>query len=292
MIAAVVVFLLVDAVLVVVALNRDDSALGSQTPAPIPTFGSAPTSSPSPTPSAPPAPEAAPRFMVAQTETVGWRATRGGCDGLDSVVEVTEDGGTTWERLNPPELHQLVGMTSSSTSTVRLLGRAGSSCAVGSFASFTGGQFWNFYPGATGEFVFLDPDSPTVVHSEGSSVLAPCAANEVHTRGDSIAASCDDQFLERDGTTGAWLSIAAPGLLAFTPSDTGYMLALSGVEGCPGISVQSLASPVGSVVPTVLGCLAEETTPVEATIATAGSTIWLWSADRVLVSSDSGATWQ
>jgi hypothetical protein len=285
-----VVFVLVDAVLVAIALNRDD-AVDAQVAAPIPTFGSSSTPKPTPSPSVAPAPEAAPRFLVAQTEMVGWRATRGGCAGIDSIVESTEDGGVTWEPLSPPELHQLVGMSSTSTSTVRLLGRAGSSCAVGSFASFTGGQFWNFYPGSTGEFVFLDPANPMAIHSDGDNLLAPCSANEVHTRGDAIAAGCDDQFLERDGTTGAWLSVATPGLLAFSPSDTGYTLALAGVDGCPGVSVQSLVSPIGSVPPITLGCLVEETTPTEVTLATVGSTVWLWSGDRFVVSSDSGVTW-
>ncbi|MGV8881633.1 MAG: hypothetical protein ACOH19_05730 [Rhodoglobus sp.] len=173
-------------------------------------------------------------------------------------------------------------------STVRLAARTGADCEVGSFASFTAGEFWGSYPENLPEFVYLD----RAVTVGGQQVASPCEpVTEVQQLGESVAAVCADGLSELSADSGAWTTLNVPGLLASTPSDDGYTLAVWGAESCPGVSIQEAIAPLSATAPTVLGCVGSEIAPSEVTLAQFENSVWLWSGDRLHVSSDGGATW-
>jgi len=289
----VVLFLVLDVLLIGYALTRP--ATGGNDPlAPIPTFGatSAPTPTPTPTPPPEPLPESAPRFMVSVDGTIGWRSTAGSCPGEAAVIERTVDGGASWEHTPVDDLtvHQVLSL-SGTESTVQAVARVEGGCSVDLLASFTEGDFWSQYPERVAEFSFIDPTSPSVLQIGGEATEAPCASpRELRTGSAAIGVVCDGALFEMlDGSTD-WTSIAIPGLLAIAPNDTGYALAVAGVEGCAGLSFQLLPLLSEGVGPTPISCVSDVEL-AQVTLAQSGESVWLWGGDRVLVSQDGGATW-
>lgn len=289
LIASVVAFLIVDIVLIALLVTRDDGAASDRVPGPIPTFGISPSPIPAPTPTPNPV-QSLPRQMEAASATEVWRASTGSCAGATSVIEHSFDGGQTWQQVGTPgiDVRQVLQIDPLGESTVRLAARVGADCAVGSFASFTAGEFWGSYPENLPEFVYLDG----AVVVAGQPLTPPCApVTEVQRLEDSVVAVCADVLAELDEGSGAWATLGVPGLLAATSNGEGYTLAVWGAGECAGLSIQSVVSPVDGTAPAVLGCAAAETDPAEVTLAQFDNSVWLWSRDRLRVSSDNGASW-
>ena len=287
-----VLFLVLDIVLIGFALNRDEVPSSDATPGPIPTFGVSRTPTPTPTPESTvtPAAVAQPRYLAATSETSAWRASVGNCSGEDAFLESTVDGGVTWQTVNPPGVHQILSLLADPGS-VSLVARIGAGCSLDMMKSFTDGEFWNSDPSAVTSVTLLDPLDTGVLHTADGALRAPCsAARQVQERDDALAVVCDDQLFESTAAA-AWLSVPVPGLLAVTPSDEGYTLAVAGVEGCAGVSIQTLLAPIGAAPPTVVGCATPSDPLSQVTIAQSGPTTWLWSGDQVVTSLDGGATW-
>ena len=176
-IAGLVAFILVDLALVFFAL-RPPAQAGRGAMAPTPTLTSLPnvtttpttapssqaTPDPMPTPAETVSPtgETAPTAVPSSTATtlqgfadsqVGYRATAGSCDGADSVVERTTDGGSTWTNVNPSDIRirQVESIVVVDGDHVDLLARYGDSCTLSDVSTYTQGQFWQVYPDKTAQ---------------------------------------------------------------------------------------------------------------------------------------------
>jgi len=284
-------FLLVDVALVGWAVSASHPDVEAK-PGPIPTFTNRPdTPAASATPTTPATPTvAAPRLLVAVSATEAYRATRGACTGGDTVFEKTTDGGATWQasKTGRYAFHTMLTLSGATDTHVSAVVGAGSSCAIGSYSSFTGGQFWQEYPDNLADANYIDPADRSTLHLAGATQDAPCpAALQLATGTNSTAVLCADTVFTRAGN-GVWASAAVPGVLALAPSDDGYTLAVAGVTGCSGVAIESL--DVGGT-PAPVGCDAAVTSPAGVTLAQQGSNLWLWSGDTVAVSTDAGATW-
>ncbi|TQL53253.1 hypothetical protein [Subtercola boreus] len=137
----------------------------SSTPTPSATAGTptnTPTATPAPTPSAsaspsasPSAPTSAATLMGMADSQVGYRATAGTCTGddtsLDSVIELTTDGGATWTNINPTDLRirAVEKLVVVDASHVDLLARYGDACTESAVTTYTEGEFWQAYPDRT-----------------------------------------------------------------------------------------------------------------------------------------------
>ena len=296
LVSGITVFLVLDILLVGLALTQDDVSDSAHTPGPIPTFGSEPEAAPSPTPAlvveVAESVIPAPRYLVVASPTTAWRGTVGECGSTAARVEATSDGGLSWQDATPPGLRQILGMTTSDTSTVRVLGRTGDTCSLEALASFTGGEFWESYPESIADFAALDPTDRSVVHTVSGVVPSPCsAASQVNGRNNLVAVVCGGEFFESSNSPDAWLRTPVQNILAMAPTEAGYTLAVFGGADCAGVSIQTLPSPIGTEAPTVIGCLVDEVSADGATIAQSGSEVWLWNADRLRKSSDGGGTW-
>ena len=288
----VIIFAVVDVLLIALIVTRDG---GVEDSAPNASASSSADvqSSPSPTVTSTPAVPAvasAPRQLVPVDASDIWRASTGSCPTTAAVIEHSIDGGATWQIVTTPgiDVRQVLELAPQGGATVWLAARTGVDCAVGAFGSYTDGEFWGAYPGAISDFAYLDP----ALIVGGVPVAASCApVTQVRSAADRVMATCADALSERIGATGEWATFALPGLLAAAPSENGYVAAVWGAPGCAGVSVQSIASPVGSAESVVVGCVSEETAPDQLTIAEFGSTVWLWSADRLSVSDDVGVSW-
>lgn len=290
-IIGVVAFLVIDAVLIGVALSRGGDG-GGGVPGPIPTFSeraATPTATPSATPaSAPVIPS--PRFLAATSDTQAWRATVGSCDGPATVIESTTDGGATWVASGPGDAGRALALSASDGSAASLVSDIVPDCEIGAAITTTAGAEWESADPV--ESFWIDPADNRVVQTPEGPLATPCATvRQLTVRGESVLILCDGALFERVAASGAWVTLPVPGALAVTTTDAGYAVAAAGIAECAGVSILSVAAPVGTVDPTPVGCVADETAPSEVTIAASGAALWLWSGDRVLVSGDGGATW-
>lgn len=295
LIIGITAFLLVDIALVVWAVSTtratDPAAAG-----PIPTFTNAPSNRPTPTVTPTPAPApaptavAAPRILAVVNATEAYRATRGVCTGGDAVVEKSTDAGATWATLPTTRynFHTIMSLTDASDTHVAAVAGANANCAIGAYASFTGGQFWEQYPQNLPGSRYIDPADPATIHTDAGAQPSPCpAALQLAESGDTTAVLCEGTVALRAGQA-AWTNVPVPGVLALAASDSGYTLAVSSVPDCAGVAIQSL--PLDGTQPAAVGC-APVTDPAGVTIARSGAELWLWSGTSVLISHDAGATW-
>lgn len=298
----IVAFLAVDGVLIVMAAT----AAGVKphgTLAPIPSFSSMPSRTPTPSVTPAPTPSSttaaatipstavSPRFLAAVSATTAWRATPGSCTGTPAVVEETTNGGGTWV---PADLSKISARTilflSGGATSVTVVSGAASSCTPAFFGSFTNGRFWAPYPDRMGDASYIDPATHSL-YLAGAQTPSPCVdpRQVVHTS-TGTAVVCPGELEARTGS-GDWVRIPVPGLLAAAAAPNGWVVAVSGVDGCAGVAVQAVD---GSLRPgmsvTTTGCAAAAT-PVGVTLNQSGPTLWLWSGDKTFVSSDSGANW-
>lgn len=303
-----ILFLLVDLALVAMAVGATQPRMNG-TAGPIPTFTNGAASTPIPTPSPtatatdpnppppPPssapieAPAAAPRFLSAVSATVAWRATPGSCTGADAVIEHTADGGATWSAADTSTIGvRTVLYLSGGATSATIVGGIGDSCDPGFLGTFTSGRFWAPFPERMSEASYVGPDGHAL-HYAAAIQPAPCPApQQITRRAEVTAVACSDSLNERAGAA-SWTTIAVPGLLSFTSSDSGYTAAVSGAEGCAGVAIVAFASPLQSGAnPERVGC-ATAATPVGVTLSRTAASLWLWSGGRTFVSPDSGATW-
>ena len=291
-IVLVVIFAVVDVLLIALIVTRDGGA-DQAAPSASASSSADVQSSPSPTVTSTPAVPtvaSAPRQLIPVDASDIWRASTGSCPTTASVIEHSVDGGATWQIVTTPgiDVRQVLELAPQGDATVWLAARTGADCAVGAFGSYTDGEFWGAYPGAISDFAYLDP----ALIVGGVPVVASCApVTQVRSAGDRVMATCADALSERIGDSGEWSTLAIPGLLAAAPGAGGYVAAVWGAPDCAGVSIQSVVSPVASAQPVVVGCVVDEIAPDQVTIAQFESTVWLWSAERLSVSSDNGASW-
>ncbi|WP_100345676.1 hypothetical protein [Compostimonas suwonensis] len=292
MIAGVIAFLLVDVVLVVFAISLNRSSGAAPEPETLPTVGVEASSTPTPT--APPV-VPAPRFLVATSPTSAWRSSPGECGGADAVLESTTDGGATWapHSTGDDAVHEVLALAPIDQTQVSVVGKAGDGCTTTSvFSSFTSGDFWQSYPETLSSYSYVDPADRATLIVTGSAQATPCSpALQAVATTDRVLAVCAGQVAEFIPSAQTWSTTDVPGVLAVTPTDTGSTVAVSGAEGCAGIAIEALPSPLGGAPATVLGCVADETSPLAATLSQSGSTLWLWSGGTTRISQDGGVTW-
>ncbi|AMM20462.1 hypothetical protein AX769_10275 [Frondihabitans sp. PAMC 28766] len=316
-------FVVLDIVLVVIAAHGV-APQPATTPGPIPTYTSTPTpeptagSTPTPSPSATtgagsdaaasgassttgPAP-----LISAVSATEAWRATSGTCPTSDgstaatatvATVEHTTDGGATWSpvSLGAQAVDTVVALDGGSSRTV-VVGGDGSSCAVAAAESFTSGMFWAASPSSLTSSAYIVP-SASSLHLTSGAAASPCTAPESVVEGATeTAVVCSDGLQVRAGA-GSWSRVGVSGIVAIAPTTGSFTIARTGVKGCAGLDVESLAVPVtASSTATALGCasIADRAAPLTAAtvaLSRTGSDVWLWVGGKTLVSTDGGVTW-
>lgn len=294
------VLVLVDLGLIVAAVSSTQPRAQAEA-GPIPTFSQepgeavatpSPSETPTPTASSPAvARDDAPQvFLSAVSATEAWRATSGDCAGTPARVERTTDGGATWNAVTLPfDLRTVVALSAGSERT-SVYGGVGGSCGLGYWSTFTAGEFWKEYPSDAIGVSYLDQATSTVVSGTDVSP-APCAApRRVLVQEATTMVVCDG-LLETSGSAG-WTPLSIPGVMDATPAPPGYFLALRDAEGCDGIAVATVATPLSKgVEPTRVGCAAGADGTVATAVTRVGDVVWLSSADRSWVSTDGGVTW-
>jgi hypothetical protein len=302
-VAGIVVFLLVDIVLVVLALqstsSRDNGA-AADVPDAVSTPGSTASSTPTPESSEPTSvlPVAPTRILAALDATTAWRATTGACPDTAATPEISDDGGATW---TPTDITSATGLSAlqrivvSDASTATFLGHD-EDCAPDAARTFVAGSDFAPSPNELAAEWYLAPVGGTTIHTPNGEVTAPCARALTLAPIDDaqVAVLCadGDVHLAVDGGA-AWTPLDAPaGTIAITGADDGFLTAGVGVEGCDGVQVAALGVDGET---SVLACVESSMSPADLAGTTAidwtDDAIWMWVDDRLLVSTDEGETW-
>lgn len=294
------VLVLVDVGLIAAAVSSTQPRSQAEA-GPIPTYSQEirePIATPSPSETPPPTASStaaesddAPQvFLSAVSATEAWRATSGDCAGTPARVERTTDGGATWDGVALPfDLRTVVALSAGSERT-SVYGGVGGSCGLGYWSTFTAGEFWKEYPSDAIGVSYLDQATSTVVSATDVSP-APCdAPRRVLVQNATTMVVCDG-LLETSGSAG-WTPLSVAGVVDATSTVSGYLLALRDAEGCDGIAVATVATPLSEgVEPTRVGCVSGADGTVATAVTRVGDVVWLSSADRSWVSTDGGATW-
>jgi hypothetical protein len=298
------VLIVADVALVVAAVASTRPQMSTEA-GPIPTFSPRPVATPSAVPTADPtaSPEPQPSpspanavrspqpLVSAVSATEAWRATEGSCSGDPAVVERTTDGGASWQPVRTTfDLRTVVALSAGSERS-SIYGGTGAECTPQYWSSFTAGQFWKEYPDEAAGVAYVDVEASTVSLVSGV-VPAPCAApDRVFSQAANSVVSCADSLESKAGTAD-WVSLPVAGLRDLAPSATGYLAAVTEVEGCAGVAVQSLPAPLTArSVLTTVGCLAEADSSAAVALAAAADTVWVFAGDESFVSTDGGVTW-
>ena len=294
MLVLVSLFLVVDVLLIAYAVTRvGDAEAGAG--GPLPSFGIPDAPTPTPEPTGPPAAVASQgRYLSTVDGVTLWRSSLGSCDGSDAVIEFSANGGASWSVLVTTEMRarQVLALEVVDADTIWVVARAGDTCAVSGFASFTGGEFWEPRPEAVSLLRYLDRDAADIVHLQGQPVTAPCPAPyQSQSRDGATSVVCGDLVAEWTPASASWASLEVPGLLAAAPTAGGHTLAVWGAEGCDGVSIQVVPSPLGIEEPVRSGCIPMPTAPTNITLSRSGNTVWAWVDDQFRVSGDGGASW-
>lgn len=307
------VFVALDIVLVVVAAQGVRPGPVT-TPGPIPTFTSPATVGPSGvSPSASPTGPTAPATKAATTggdssgrsvllsavsATEAWRATPGTCSpGATSsagVVEHTTDAGTTWKTidLRDQALTGIVALDAGSSRTT-VVGSRGATCALAAATTFTDGRFWAASPSDVGPAVYVASDSS--LHLASGATAAPCPdPAQIIAGANATAVVCGDGLRVKP-SAGSWVPVPMTGLVAIASAPGSFTFARTGVAGCSGLELETMATPVtASSTATRLGCAplsGGAPQARQAALARAGSDVWLWADGVTRVSTDGGTTW-
>jgi hypothetical protein len=280
-----------DRVLTTRPLHQDTGDGGSPTAASSPALDA----SKSPTPSTRTTePVPVKRLLLAISSKTAWRATVGDCN-TPGKIERSTNGGASWKgvvRTGPTPIVRLgaapgddifaVGGTGQSCSA-RYLVYASDGTATASSTSLV--NVWYPTPGDRDEI--NGPDGAQATPCKGGHVigLAPLKPSQA-------LVICDDGAAMSTRNSGkAWQQVARiPNTLAVTAGRGRYWAA--GVrEDCDGVTVQSLTEENGSL--TGPRCARDlDVAGGQVAMDVTGGTIWLWSGNRVVISTDAGETWK
>lgn len=262
-----------------------------------------PLPEPEPTPTLEPVtPVPVQRLLAAANDQIAWRATVGSCD-QPATMERTQDGGATWQRVDPGIAPAIRLKATGPTRVFAIGGNPAAACAPTFAFSSTSGDTWvnadSELPGAW----YLAPADRSTVHGPAAEVPVPCAGAVELAGLDSRRAAvlCVDGDIWLTGDGGAtW---AQAGLvedaITVAPTSDGYLLALLRPSTCVGVGVTPIsadgagvaeASSPGAV---PLGCAPiTGAAPGGVALSSVGSNVWMWGSDgAVAISRDGGLTW-
>ena len=277
MIAGLVLFLAVDAVLVGVALTASREAPTSTvyiepTQVPQPTI--------TPTPSAP-AVVAIPvrRSLAVAGESTVWRAEGGSCAGaVAPLLQTSTDAGASWtdRDLSRYDVRQILALSVRDANYGTAAVKVGDDCTLVGLRSYTSGRFWEQADEVLSDFTFLDPDDLSAVVVAGARVPAPCAVPvDAATAADTALALCDDGVaFSWDGATWAPLP-AQPAALAVVADGAAAEFALVGPDDCP--TALGARDDTGELTPRL--CAPAPAAPGATASVVAGEATWLWAGD-------------
>ncbi len=278
---ALLVFVVVDAVLVYLALRPPkvlDTPRVAATPVVVSsTDPTVPATSPSLTKTTTTAAALAAQpltvMISALDRTTAWRATMGTCKDGGANVQISTDGGKTWATESSPA--RAITRVQPLAAARGFVLAADKNCRVGQYTTSDGGQSWTG-PGSTTGAWGRKPDTAQEIYTPADSTARPCKGSDVIDLARSSAT--DAQVLCQDGTVRqtvdggqTWKNAGkVKGALAIANRVEGSHVvgyAARTVDGCAGVQLVRIGSGTGAADPEVLACVEVGLTDVAGQVA-------------------------
>lgn len=284
--------------LVYVALTQNRAPAGAGESQP-PTTTESPVERATPTEEVTPEPAAVvavpARVMAAVDGQRAYRAIAGSCPGDEPIVEVTEDSGSSWSSFPvsvEPAAASVRSILPGDGNFVALVTADSATCAPQFARSYVAGAEWEAADEVDTTW-HLSQDATSVV-APGGNPSNPCAKPvQVATTNDTTAAvlCADAAVVMTADAGGSWSApVAIPGAAAIAAGGSGYLVVVSGQNGCAGAQLAQVPAAADGVSQPG-ACVASAASAPDNAVAQADDTVWLWSGDTVARSTDGGQTW-
>jgi hypothetical protein len=268
--------------------NSRASAAADQTPSASPDGSTDPMSSTRPV-------EAVPvkRLLLATSSTKAWRATIGDCT-TPGEIERSTNGGASWKRIVATGSAPIVRLRTE-PSGLFTIGGTGGSCSVRYVAYARDGAVTASTTSPPNVW-FPTPKDRDEINGPSGAQANPCKRHVIGLaplKPSQALTVCDDAAMRTHNSGKTWEQIAwIPNTLAITAGSGRYWLAGTS-ENCAGVTVQALAEEDGSLRRGPTRCARDLAVAAgEVAIDVTGGTIWLWSQNRIAISTDDGETWK
>ena len=302
-----IVLVVVDVVLVVMALRPPEPADVSPTRAAAspsststssePTRSSSSTSSTGSTARTKlPAAERLTTLLEGVDADTAWRADVGSCQGGDTALEVTEDGGASWETHEAPL--SFIGRIRATEPTVGFAVGAAQDCVPVVVGTGDAGATWAA-PGPADSTWALDPASDTGLIRPSGEVVTPCggatlADLAVVTDTDALVLCAGGRVLTTEDSGESWNTLAkVDGAFALSDGgDTGAVAVTAGrSRDCEGLAVTTVGQGGGTEAASCVD-VTGKVTPGSVAVSVAGSEGWLLVGEDVWRSGRGLDDWQ
>lgn len=236
--------------------------------------------------------------IVASDSASAYRTHAGSCPDGGASIDVTSDGGATWDSFDLSSrlgLGNIQSVGTGNSAYAWLIGQSLTDCTMTAAQTYTSGRDWELAPQVLSSEWYVDPtNTKSLTGPGGETVEAPCSLGRLTSSADSVAGVCTDGRIVISNDDGAsWAeSETQRGIdaLAFTPD--GLTAALVGQTACAdGVEVRTFDSSLQSTGETCAPAGAAAAGQTSLSAAEDG-TLWLGVGDAVLRSSDSGASWE
>jgi hypothetical protein len=290
----VLLFLLVRSDRVLTARPSDQDSGGGDSPTA--TSSPAPDASTNLTPSSRPIVSVpAERLLFKVSSKTAWRATVGDCETPGKIERSTNDG-ASWKRIaatGPAPIVQLGALPSGDLFTI---GGGGHRCSV-RYASYANDGTVTASTTSPINVWFPTPKDRDEINGPGGTRATPCSGHAIGFAPLNVSRAlivCDNGTAMSTGNAGKtwWPAARIPNTLAITAASGRYWVA-RGHDDCDGVTVQALTEMNGSLTGGRTRCASGlDVAAGKVAIAVSGGTIWLWSGNRVAISTNEGETWK
>lgn len=296
-----IVLVVVDVVLVAMALRPPEPADVSPTRAAASPSSTSTTSEPTTSTTSPartrlPAAERLTTLLDGVDADTAWRADVGSCQGGDTALEVTEDGGASWTTREAPL--SFIGRIRATEPTVGFAVGAGQDCVPVVVGTGDAGATWA-PPGPADATWALDPSSDTGLIRPSGEVVSPCSGATladlaVVTDTDALVLCAGGRVLTTDDSGESWNTLARiDGALALSDGgDTGAVAVTAGrSRDCEGLVVTTVGQGGGTETASCVD-VSGKVAPGSVAVSVAGSEGWLLVGEDVWRSGQGLDDWQ
>jgi hypothetical protein len=236
------------------------------------------------------------RLLFAVSSKTAWRATVGDCD-TPGMIERSTNGGASWKRIVRSGLAPIVRLGAEPSGDLLAIGGTGQSCSVRYLAYSNDGRVTKsttsplnlWFPSPQDRDEINGPDGTKATPCSGDHVIGLASLNVSRA-----LVVCDNGAAMSTRNSGkVWRHAARiPNTLAIAAGSGRYWAA--GVrEDCDGVTLQSLTEENGSLTGGQTRCAPGlDVASGKVAMDVTDRTIWLWSGNRVAISTDNGETWK